>query len=55
MIADQYVAVFQLNFTNPYEISQEKDRDMIVIEFLTDDLQRYLNRSSRKLMKKCPK
>ena len=55
MMTDEYITVIQLNFTNPYEISQEKHRDMVEIEFLSDDSKKYLNKGSWKLMKKCPK
>ena len=37
MITNGNLAKIQLNFTYPYEISQEKHRDMVLIEFLTDD------------------
>lgn len=55
LIIDKNKAVFQLNFTYPYEISQEKERDIVQIEFLTNDSYRYLNEGSRKLISNCPK
>ena len=37
IIKNENVAIIQINFTYPYEISLEKQRDMVVIEFISMD------------------
>ena len=55
IIKNEYVAIIQINFTYPYEISLEKQRDMVVIEFISMDAQTLINEESWKLEAKCPK